>query len=133
VGSRRVQSVRPGTFLIAISSHHHDRKIRESLLDLCQQLEPVHARHVMSDRTATSVGWDGRRAPSSGQPTRASLPCHAIILTRPVEKKVMRQLAHAQKRGFGWERWSRQLLYDTLGLFDDYRVRRDRLKVAPAG
>jgi RNA-directed DNA polymerase len=51
-----------------------------------------------------------------------------------VEKKVRRQLAHAQKRkGFGWERWSRQWLYDTLGLFNGYRVRRDRPKVAPAG
>src|ERR1700726_2502743 len=51
-----------------------------------------------------------------------------------VEKKVRRQLAHAQKRkGFGWERWSRQWLYDTLGLFNSYRVRRDRPKVAPAG
>ena len=30
-----------------------------------------------------------------------------------VEKKVRRQLAHAQKRkGFGWERWSRPWLYD---------------------
>ena len=51
-----------------------------------------------------------------------------------VEKKVRRQLAHAQKRkGFGWERWSRQWLYDTLGLFNGYRVRRDTPKVAPAG
>src|SRR6266571_4682227 len=51
-----------------------------------------------------------------------------------VEKKVRRQLAHAQKRkGFGWERWSRQWLHDTLGLFNSYRVRRDRPKVAPAG
>src|SRR5438105_3652533 len=34
-----------------------------------------------------------------------------------VEKKVRRQLAHARKRkGFGWERWSRPWLYDTLGL-----------------
>jgi len=50
-----------------------------------------------------------------------------------VEKKVRRQLAHAQKRkGFGWERWSRPWLYDTLGLFNGYQVRRDRLKVAPA-
>src|SRR3954466_10236071 len=51
-----------------------------------------------------------------------------------VEKKVRRQLAHAQKRqGFGWERWSKPWLYDTLGLFNAYRVRRDRPKVAPAG
>ena len=43
-------------------------------------------------------------------------------------------LAHAQKRqGFGWERWSRRWLYDTLGLFNGYRVRRDRPKVASAG
>jgi len=51
-----------------------------------------------------------------------------------VEKKVRRQLAQAQKRkGFGWERWSRRWLYDTLGLFNAYRVRRDGLKVVPAG
>ena len=47
-----------------------------------------------------------------------------------VEKKVRRQLA---QKGFGWERLSRQWLYDTLGLFNSYRVRRDRPKVAPAG
>ena len=40
----------------------------------------------------------------------------------------------AQKRkGFGWERWNRRWLYDTLGLFNAYRVRRDGPKVAPAG
>ena len=51
-----------------------------------------------------------------------------------VEKKVRRHLAQAQKRkGFGWERWSRRWLYDTLGLFNAYRVRRDGLKVVPAG
>jgi RNA-directed DNA polymerase len=51
-----------------------------------------------------------------------------------VEKKVRRQLAHARKRkGFGWERWSRQWLYDTLRLFNGYRVRRNGPKVAPAG
>jgi RNA-directed DNA polymerase len=50
-----------------------------------------------------------------------------------VEKKVRRHLAHARKqKGFGWGRWSRRWLYDTLGLFNGYRVRRDTLKVAPA-
>lgn len=50
------------------------------------------------------------------------------------EKKVRRHLAHAQKRkGFGWTRWNRRWLYDTLRLFNGYRVRRDMLKVAPAG
>lgn len=49
-----------------------------------------------------------------------------------VEKKVRRHLAQARKRGgFGWERWSRPWLYDTLRLFNSYRVRRDGLKVVP--
>jgi hypothetical protein len=46
-----------------------------------------------------------------------------------VEKKVRRHLA----KGFGWERWNRRWLYDTLGLFNAYRVRRAGPKVAPAG
>ena len=50
-----------------------------------------------------------------------------------VEKKVRRHLAQARKRGgFGWEQWSRPWLYDTLRLFNSYRVRRNGLKVAPA-
>ena len=51
-----------------------------------------------------------------------------------VEKKVRRHLMHARKRmGFGWTRWSRRWLYDTYRLFNGYKVRRPRPKVAPAG
>ncbi len=40
-----------------------------------------------------------------------------------VEKRVRRHLMRARERkGFGWKRWSTQWLYNTLGLFDDYRV-----------
>jgi len=50
-----------------------------------------------------------------------------------VEKKVRRHMGRAQNRkGFGWKRWSRQWLYETLRLFNGYRVRRPMLKVAPA-
>jgi RNA-directed DNA polymerase len=50
-----------------------------------------------------------------------------------VEKKVRRHLAHARKqKGFGWKQWSRPWLYETLGLFNSYRVRRDGAKAAPA-
>jgi RNA-directed DNA polymerase len=51
-----------------------------------------------------------------------------------VEKKVRRHLMRArQRQGFGWRRWSRQWLYEGLGLFNDYRVRRyqPRLKASP--
>lgn len=52
-----------------------------------------------------------------------------------VEMKVRRHLARARLRqGYGWKRWSRRWLYDGLGLFDDYRIRRYRSfpKAAPA-
>ena len=40
-----------------------------------------------------------------------------------VEMKIRRHLARAcQRRGFGWNRWSREWLYDTLRLFSEYRV-----------
>ena len=51
-----------------------------------------------------------------------------------VEKKVRRHMLRARKRkGFGWTRWSRPWLYETLRLFNGYRVRRPLSKVAPAG
>ena len=51
-----------------------------------------------------------------------------------VEKKVRRHMMRARNRkGFGWTRWSRPWLYDTLKLFNSYRVRRSGPKVAPAG
>ncbi len=50
-----------------------------------------------------------------------------------VEKKVRRHMSRARKRkGFGWKRWSRQWLYETLQLFNGYRVRRPGLKGVPA-
>jgi RNA-directed DNA polymerase len=43
-----------------------------------------------------------------------------------VEKKVRRHLMRARKRrGFGWDRWTTQWLYGTLGLFSGYRIRTD--------
>ena len=53
-----------------------------------------------------------------------------------VEKKIRRHLARAcQRRGFGWKRWSREWMYDTLGLFSGYRVSYNpsASAVAPAG
>jgi RNA-directed DNA polymerase len=50
-----------------------------------------------------------------------------------VEKKVRRHMMRSQKRrGFGWKRWSRQWLYEKLGLFNGYRVRSRAPKVSPA-
>jgi RNA-directed DNA polymerase len=49
-----------------------------------------------------------------------------------VEKKVRRHLMRARNRkGFGWKRWSRRWLYDTLGLLHNYRVSRPQPTALP--
>ena len=50
-----------------------------------------------------------------------------------VEKKMRRHLMRARGRqGMGWKRWSREGIYGTLGLFNDYGVGRPSLpKAAP--
>ena len=51
-----------------------------------------------------------------------------------VEKKIRRHMVRARTRqGFGWTRWSKGWLYQTLRLFNGYRVVRPGPKVAPAG
>jgi RNA-directed DNA polymerase len=51
-----------------------------------------------------------------------------------VEKKIRRLLAKArQRQGFGWKRWSSRWLYERLGLFNEYKVRRrPEMKASPA-
>jgi RNA-directed DNA polymerase len=42
-----------------------------------------------------------------------------------VDKRIRGHMMRASKRrGIGWKRWSSQWIHKTLGLFDDYRVRR---------
>ena len=51
-----------------------------------------------------------------------------------VAKKVRRHMMQARKRtGFGWGRWSKQRIYETLGLFNGYQIRYFVPKVLPAG
>ena len=56
------------------------------------------------------------------------------VVKRWVEEKVRRHLMRARgRKGFGWTRWSSEWLYDRLGLFNDYQLRRwSGAKVAPA-
>ena len=47
------------------------------------------------------------------------------MVKRWVEKKVRQHLMRARgRKGFGWKRWSSEWLYERLGLFNDYRLRR---------
>lgn len=50
-----------------------------------------------------------------------------------LEKKVRKFACRQQKRkGFGWKRWSRDVLYREWGLYNDYQIRYISPKAAPA-
>src|SRR6266446_6825332 len=44
--------------VVAIGGHHHDLEIREPLLDLAQQLQAVHPRHVNVRENRDQCGLD---------------------------------------------------------------------------
>ena len=62
-----------------------------------------------------------------------SSSCFSMV-KRWVEKKVRQHLMRARgRKGYGWKRWSSEWLYDRLGLFNDYQLRRwSCVKVSPA-
>jgi RNA-directed DNA polymerase len=99
---------------------------------LVRKLKEIFRRHQSqpSDRVISLIhpilrGWV--RYFAVGDASR----CFSFIKDG-VEKKVRRHLMRARKRrGFGWKRWSRQWLYQRLGLFNNSRVHRPRLKALP--
>ena len=53
------------------------------------------------------------------------------MVKRWVERKIRRHMMSArQRRGMGWKRWSTQWVHGTLGVFNDYRLRRPPLRKA---
>jgi hypothetical protein len=54
-------------------------------------------------------------------------------LRRRIYVKAKAETSCRKRQGFGWTRWSRQWLYDTLKLFNGYKVKWLQRKVAPAG
>ena len=92
----------------------------EERLELAQLLDarPLRLVKLLEKRLRVAphlLGVPGEQPP---QPIR----CFSYIQNW-VEMKIRRHLARAcQRRGFGWKRWSREWLYDTLGLFSEYRV-----------
>lgn len=53
-----------------------------------------------------------------------SARCFSYVRDR-VERMIRRHLMRIRnRRGVGWKRWSRQWLYEELGMFNDYQIRR---------
>jgi len=111
---------------------HYAPKLKKRTA-LLQKLKEVFRRHQSQsvDRVVSLInpilrGWVNYFA--VGDSSR----CFSYIQDW-VEKKIRRHLMRSRKRkGFGWQRWNRQWLYDGLGLFKGYRVSRGAPKAAPA-
>ena len=90
----------------------------QKLRDMFRRFQSQPADRVVQLINPMLRGWVNYFAP--GQSSR----CFGFVRDW-VEKKVRRHVMRARGcRGFGWDRWSRRWLYDRLGLFNDYRVRR---------
>ena len=102
---------------------------------LLRKLKPIFRRHRSQpvERLVATInpilrGWVNYFAVGN------SSQCFSYVRNW-IEQKMRRHLARARQRsGFGWKRWSRRWLYEALGLFGDYRIRRYRPapKAAPA-
>ena len=56
--------------------------------------------------------------------------CFSMV-KRWVEQKIRRHMMSArQRRGMGWKRWSTQWIHGTLGVFNDYHLRRPAVRKA---
>jgi RNA-directed DNA polymerase len=101
--------------------------LRRKLKEICRRYQSQPIERVMALMNPILRGWV--RYFAVGDASR----CLSYIKDW-VEKKVRRHLMRARKRrGFGWKRRSRQWLYQRLGLFNNYRVHRPRLKALPTG
>ena len=88
------------------------RKLKETFR--CFQSQPLD--RVVALINPVLRGWVGYFAIGH------SSQCFSFIKDW-VEKKARRHLGRSSKRqGFGWNRWGRRWLYETVGLFNGYRV-----------
>lgn len=100
--------------------------LMRSIKDVFRRYQSQPVSRVVKQITPILRGWVNYFAVGH------SSYCFRMI-KRWVELKIRRHLMRARKRrGFGWERWSTRWLYENLGLFNNYRLRRFEPKVSPA-
>jgi RNA-directed DNA polymerase len=88
----------------------------EKLRDIFRRFQSQPVRRVVELINPILRGWVHYFAVGH------SSQCFSFI-KEWVDKKIRRHMMRARKRkGFGWKRWSKQWLYNVLGLFNGYRV-----------
>jgi len=89
----------------------------------------VHICKLETLREAYALAKENEGAPGSDGVTFEAIDAQGVEAFLAQIADMMR----AQNRqGFGWTRWTRSWLYETLKLYNGYRVVRPAPKVAPA-
>lgn len=125
---RRVRSEKGAQMPLVMPQMKKRTALLQKLKGLFKRSRSQPLRGVIDQINPILRGWVNYFAVGN------SSRCFSFIRTW-VEKKIRRLLAKArQRRGFGWQRWSRRWLYQELGLYDEYKVRwLPTVKASPAG
>ena len=89
-----------------------------------------------AERRNPAVGNSSIEKGGTDEMTKASISVQDLRRRIYIKAKAEPALRFRTRKrnGFGWKRWSRQWLYDELGVFNDYWIRRPALlpKALPA-
>jgi RNA-directed DNA polymerase len=91
------------------------------------KMETLHEAYLLAKKNNGAPGLDGV--------TFAAIEAGGVesFLLRIRDELAAHHLMRARgHRGFGWDRWSSRWLYEDLGLYDGYQVRRPA-KTRPSG
>lgn len=93
------------------------RKLTQKIKEICKANRSRPVSKLISEINPVVRGWANYFR--IGHSTQTFQYVHLWV-----EKKVRRHMTRAMKRkGFGWKMWSSPWIYDTLGLYNDYRIR----------
>src|SRR3984893_4145953 len=113
---RRVRSRRGAWQALYVPKQKKRRALTRKLKEVFRRYQSEPVGRVIEKINPILRGWVNYFA--FGHSTR----CFTFIKDW-VEKKVRRHLMRVrQRQGFGWKRWSKEWLYEVLGLFNNYRV-----------
>ncbi len=92
-------------------------KLVTKIRDICKRYMSQPVQRIIELMNPIIRGWANYfRTGNSGR-------CFKNV-RRWIENKVRRHLAKARgQKGFGWKRWSNDLIYKTLKLYNDYEIR----------
>jgi RNA-directed DNA polymerase len=114
---KRIKTRKGKWGVLKIPSQQARNKILQTIKEIFQYGMSRHITEIIKEINMKIRGWVNYFR--FGNSSR----CFSYIKDW-IEKKVRRHMMKVRKRkGFGWKRWSRDLLYNKMGLYNDYKIK----------